>query len=299
MQTTWPRSRPIEEIDRAAAAAANAGALADMEGGAARAPTSDSSGRPLPPAPARDWALFLDVDGSLLDFAPQPEAVVVPAGMQEHIAALAAQLDGALALVSGRSLATLDVLFEQLRALPAAGLHGLEWRNAHGGSHAAPDAPDALDGIECEALRIAAAYPGAAVERKGPSVALHWRAAPQAQDPFRAFAAAALRVLPGYRPQFGDRVLELRPEGMDKGAAVRAFLAQPPFSGRMPVFVGDDLTDEHGFAVVNAIGGLSVLVGNRAYSEARYRLPDPAAVRDWLRAGVLATREDAATQASA
>jgi trehalose 6-phosphate phosphatase len=287
MHTTWPQPRPIDAIDRAAKAAAHASSGQQTDAGDRDASESDvASDRPAPPLPAHDWALFLDVDGSLLDFAAQPDAVEVPAGMQEHLAALAARLDGALALVSGRALATLDVLFEQLQHLPAAGLHGLEWRSAHGGLHPAPDAPESLDSIEAEAQRIAAAYPGAAIERKGPSLAFHWRAAPQAQDPFRAFAAAALRVLPDYRPQFGDRVLELRPEGMDKGAAVRAFLAQAPFAGRVPVFVGDDLTDEHGFAVVNTLGGLSVLVGDRAYSEARYRLPGPAAVRDWVREAV-------------
>lgn len=236
-----------------------------------------------------DWALFLDVDGSLLDFAPHPDGVRVPDGMQRHIATLAQRLDGALALVSGRALAVLDVLFDELRHLPAAGLHGLEWRDAQGCVHLPPDAAPALASVEAEARRIAAAFPGAAIERKGPSLALHWRAAPQAQDPFRAFAAAALRVLPDYRPQFGDRVLELRPEGLDKGTAVLAFLAQPPFAQRRPVFVGDDLTDEHGFAVVNARGGLSVLVGDRPESEARHRLPDPAAVRDWLAMSVRAT----------
>lgn len=255
-----------------------------MSAGRGQAP--GNAGRPSPPRPAHDWALFLDVDGSLLDFAPHPDAVVVPAGIQDDIAALAERLDGALALVSGRALATLDELFGGLRHLPAAGLHGLEWRDAHGRVAQAPPPPQALEGIEVEARRIARAFPGATVERKGPNLALHWRAASQAQDPFRAFAAAALRVLAGYRPQFGDRVLELRPEGLDKGGAVQAFLAQPPFAGRVPAFVGDDLTDEHGFAVVNANGGVSVLVGDRAYSNARYGLPDPTAVRGWLRAGV-------------
>ena len=282
MHTTWHDPRPIDAIGRAAQAATDATHAApgtvdrDVE-------ERNAAGRPAPPLPARDWALFLDVDGSLLDFAPQPDAVEVPAGMQEHLAALAARLDGALALVSGRALATLDILFEQLQHLPAAGLHGLELRSAHGGLHPAPDAPQVLEGIEAEALRIAAAYPGAAIERKGPSLALHWRAAPQAQDPFRAFAAAALRVLPDYRPQFGDRVLELRPEGMDKGAAVRAFLAQAPFTGRVPVFVGDDLTDEHGFATVERLGGWTIKVGV-GRTMARYRLPNVSAVSSWLMA---------------
>ena len=241
--------------------------------------------RPPPPAPAWDWAVFLDIDGSLLEFMPQPQDVVVPPGMQAELATLAADLGGALALVSGRSLAMINTLFGELTHLPAAGLHGLERRLAGGAVLPAPSAPAALDSVEAEALRIALAYPGAVVERKGPNLALHWRAAPQACDPFRAFAAAALRLLPDYRPQMGDHVLELRPEGagVDKGAAVLAFLAQPPFAGRVPVFVGDDLTDEHGFAAVNTHGGLSVLVGDRVRTEAHYRLSDPLAVRAWLR----------------
>jgi len=243
--------------------------------------------RPRPPALADDWALFLDVDGCLLDFAATPEGVVVPAGLTETVEALAEKLHGAVALVSGRALSMLDRLFPTLRQMPAAGLHGLELRGPGKLAKAAPSAPAALQRIRAEAEAIALAWPGALVESKGPNLALHWRTAPAAAPAFHAFASAALPRLPGYRVQAGDQVLEFRPDGdLDKGAAILALMAAPPFRGRVPVFVGDDKTDEHGFAVVNAHGGHSVLVGVRDDSAARYALSDPASVRAWLRAMV-------------
>jgi trehalose 6-phosphate phosphatase len=240
--------------------------------------------RPSPPPPAPDWALFLDVDGCLLDFAPHPSEVVVPTSLQHDITRLASMLGGALALVSGRSLDSIDSMFGDLRLMPAAGMHGLERREVDGRRTMPPDPPEVLMNVEIEAQRVAAAFPGAIAERKGPNLALHWRAAPDAQDALRMFAASALRSLPGYRAQAGDQVLELRPGGTspDKGSAVEAFLAQAPFAGRTPVFVGDDLTDEHAFDVVNARNGMSILVGARTDSVARWHLPDPAAVRAWI-----------------
>src|SRR5690606_23139896 len=133
--------------------------------------------RPRPPAPADDWALFLDVDGCLLDFADRPDAVAVPHALRARLQALAARLDGALALVSGRSLATLDALFGPLD-LPAAGLHGLE-RRTHGGRllSAPPPAP-LLAKVRDHARRVAGNFPGTVVEDKGAAIALHWRQAP-------------------------------------------------------------------------------------------------------------------------
>jgi trehalose 6-phosphate phosphatase len=194
------------------------------------------------------------------------------------------QLDGALALVSGRTLEAIDAVFDELTHLPAAGMHGLERRDTDGRRILPPAPPPALMTLEAEAARVAHAFHGAIVERKGPNLALHWRAAPTARDTFRAFAAAALRVLPDYRVQAGDHVLELRPGGdtPDKGSAVEALLARAPFRGRRPVFVGDDLTDEHAFDVVNAHDGLSILVGPRVESLARWHLENPAAVRAWI-----------------
>ena len=236
--------------------------------------------RPRPPAPADDWALFLDVDGCLLEFADTPDAVTVPESLPATLAALAQRLTGAIALVSGRSLASIDRLFAPLQ-LPASGLHGIEHRSA-ARRIPAPPAPAALGTIRSEARQIASAFPGAFVEDKGPALGLHWRAAPQAANALRAFAEVALPRLPGYCLQHGDQVVELRPAASDKGSAILMMLEEAPFRGRVPVFVGDDLTDESGFAVVNAHGGLSVLVGEREPSAAHFGLRDPGAVHEWL-----------------
>ena len=242
---------------------------------------TDATPRPRPPAPADDWALFLDVDGCLLDFADRPDAVAVPDALRQRLRALAARLDGALALVSGRSLATLDTLFGPLR-LPMAGLHGLERRTADDRVVSAPPPAPLLAKVRDQARRIADGYPGAVVEDKGAALALHWRQAPSAGEALRAFADAALPWLHGYRLQPGDQVVELRPATADKGDAIEAFLGEAPFAGRRPVFAGDDLTDEHGFEVVNARGGTSILVGARRGSVARFGLRDPGDVRAWL-----------------
>jgi trehalose 6-phosphate phosphatase len=234
---------------------------------------------PLPPAISPDWALFLDVDGTLLDFAPTPDSVRVPSGLVATLDILRAHLDGALALVSGRSLATLDALFAPLQ-LPAVGLHGLERRSAD--PRTMPPSPPALDAFRAQAEALAAQHPGALVEDKGTAVALHWRGNPAAATALLVLAETALAELPGYQLQPGDHVLELRPRGADKGSAILAMLDAPPFHGRLPVFVGDDHTDEHGFAAVREHCGIAVLVGDRQPSAARHRLPDTAAVRAWL-----------------
>lgn len=224
--------------------------------------------------------MFLDVDGCLLDFAATPDGVAVPPALRVRLEALSRQLDGALALVSGRSIARLDALFAPLR-LPAAGLHGLERRHADLRIDP-PAAAPALAAIRDDAIRLAAKYPGTVIEDKGATLALHWRAEPLAASDFEAFAMMALPKLPGYRLQQGDHVVELRPAIEDKGSAIAAFLEETPFGGRLPVFVGDDLTDEHGFEVVNRRGGISVLVGDREPSVAQCHLRDVAEVHAWL-----------------
>lgn len=238
---------------------------------------------PPPPVPASNWALFLDVDGSLLDFAPTPDAVHVPDNLVDALARLHDALAGALALVSGRSLRQLDALFSPLR-LPGAGLHGLELRDTPHATLEHLPPPAELVAVREQAERIAALHPGALVEDKGPTLALHWRApdAASAAAEFAALVEQALVALPHYRAQPGDHVLELRPDGFDKGGAIRHLLDTGAFRGRLPVFIGDDLTDEHGFAAVNAQGGISVLVGARTPTGARFRIADPAALRAWL-----------------
>ncbi len=239
--------------------------------------------RARPPTPTDDWALFLDVDGCLLDFADAPDSVRLPQRLPALLARLSYRLGGAMALVSGRPLSGLDRLFAPMR-MPAAGLHGLELRNGKC-LRPAPEAPAALADIRAEAIALAAGYPGAIVEDKGPALGLHWRGAPAARGALQGLAAAALPRLPGYRLQHGDSVVELRPADGDKGLAIAALLEQPPFRNRVPVFAGDDLTDESGFAVVNARHGVSVLVGAREPSAAHYALRSPHAVRRWLATG--------------
>ena len=248
-------------------------------------PMSDLPRLPPPPPPARDWALFLDVDGTLLDFAASPDGVYVPPQLVHDLEQLQQMLGGALALVSGRRIETLDRFFTPLR-LPTIGLHGLQTRD---GPLLAHPAPVERATVQEAAIALAAKFAGALVEDKGIALALHWRNAPAAEGPFVEFAHWALTLLPGYRLQRGHDVVELRPDGHDKGDAIAALLETAQMRGRFPVFVGDDLTDEHGFDMVNARHGLSVLVGNRSPSAARYGLHGPAAVREWLHAA--ATRE--------
>ncbi|MDB5590195.1 trehalose-phosphatase [Enterovirga sp.] len=227
------------------------------------------------------WALFLDFDGTLVDIAERPEAVVVEPGLPELLRALHARLGGALALVTGRTLADLDGFLPGL-GIDACGLHGLERRI--GGERR--DMPGLADlGPEIAALRARlAAYPGVVVESKRVGVAVHWRMAPEAAaEAAEAAADLARRLGPGYHVQDGKAVREIVPAGAGKGGAVRALMAQAPYRGRRPAFVGDDKTDEHGFVAVAEWGGLAVKVGP-GESAARHRLAGPGAVRAWLEA---------------
>ncbi|MCL7713328.1 trehalose-phosphatase [Stenotrophomonas mori] len=240
----------------------------------------------LRPPPALDsgCALFLDVDGTLVGFSAQPEDVRLPAAAGALVARVAARLDGALALVSGRPLDQLDRLFAPLR-LPAAGLHGTQLRPRPGAEPQASTAASWLHDLHLRAMAFAYAHPGVRVEPKGQALALHWRNAPAAEAAVVAFAHAQLPHLPGVRLQPGNHVVELVSAGHDKGTAVAALMAAAPFSGRPPVFVGDDLTDEDGFAAAAQLGGYGILVGERHPSRAHYALPGVDAVYDWLQAG--------------
>ena len=240
----------------------------------------------LPPPPLLDdaCALFLDVDGTLIAFAERPDQVHLLPAVRDTIDALSQRLCGALALVSGRPLEQLDALFAPLR-LPAAGLHGHQLRNdaqARAAMPAAADTSSFLHALHQRAAHLAQANPGVLVEDKGVSLALHWRSAPQVGTSVLDFARTQISSLTGYRLQLGDHVVEFVPEGSDKGQALEHLLHQPGFAGRQPVFVGDDLTDEFGFAAANRLGGWSVLVGRRAGTQARYSLPNINAVHAWL-----------------
>jgi trehalose 6-phosphate phosphatase len=237
---------------------------------------------PQPPAPERGWAYFLDVDGTLVELALTPDAVHVSGETHDLVHDLHAITGGAVALVSGRAIADVDRLFPG-GVLPVAGQHGLERRDGRGIVSRVEIPTGALREARAALASLAAEHDGLLLEDKGRSLAMHYRLAPQhrqlVHDAVRALADS---LGDAWTVQPGKRVFELRPAGADKGAAIRAFLQDPPFRGRTPVFVGDDATDEHGFAVVNRRGGISIKVGEGATC-ARSRLAHVRAVERRLR----------------
>ena len=229
-------------------------------------------------------ALFLDLDGTVLDLAPTPDGVAIDPETVAAIGVLAQRLGGALAVVTGRTLADVDRILAPLR-LPAAALHGAELRRSGGGRIA--DAGSAPPERLTAALgAFVDARPGLRLEDKGASVALHYRATPEREDEVRARVAALVaQFAPAHELQPGKMVIEVRPRGCDKGVALKSLMAEPPFAGRTPLMFGDDLTDEFAFAAAAAFGGGSVLVGSvDRPSIATFGLADPAAMRAWLQA---------------
>ena len=236
-----------------------------------------------PPAPQPEWAYFLDVDGTLIDIADTPEAAMVDAELLALIGHLQGVGSIALALVSGRSLADLERLLSGLR-VPVAGQHGLERRDVARRLHRHAAATNAKDLVLRHLAPVLERHPKLLLEDKGLSFALHYRQAPRlAGYLHRLLARLVAEAGSGSSLQKGKFILEVKPDGTDKGTAIEEFLCEPPFRGRRPVFIGDDATDEHGFALVNRLRGVSIKVG-RGPSCARYRLSGVQAVRDWLAA---------------
>jgi trehalose 6-phosphate phosphatase len=238
----------------------------------------------LPPAPRADWAYFFDIDGTLVDIADTPGGAILDPDLRRLVTELHRAAGGAVALISGRSIADIDRLMPDI-PLPAAGQHGIERRDAAGrmSRHAFPTKE--LDWARRELSTAAASHPGLVLEDKGLSLALHYRRAPRlAGFAHRLVRSVGARIGPRYCIQTGKRVVEMKPAGKDKGAAVVEFMAEEPFRGRTPVFVGDDITDEYGFATVNRMHGHSLKVGP-GRTAARWRLADVRTVRAWLELG--------------
>lgn len=237
----------------------------------------------MPPFSA-NWAFFLDIDGTLFDIAATPDEVRTGRADTSLLSSLHTTAGGALALVSGRSLAGIDELVPL--KLPASGQHGVERRDAQGRVLRAPFPVEALQGAVDGIREFAAQHDGLVFENKGYCVALHYRLAPQlAGAAHRVVREAAARIGDQVEVMGGKMVAELKPAGRNKGMAIEEFMREAPFAGRQPVFLGDDVTDEQGFKVVNGLGGHTVKVGEGP-SAARWRLKGPSEVRAWLRAWI-------------
>lgn len=228
------------------------------------------------------WALFLDVDGTLLDIAERPDLVDTNKVDTALVEGLQRVAQGALALISGRSLVQLDAMFAPLR-LAAAGQHGFERRDVQGKRHRHRFPVETLRPAAAAIRDFASRHEGLVFEDKGASVALHYRLAPGLADrALEAVRLAAASLGDTVQIQGGKMVWELKPAGADKGLAIDEFMREAPFAGRTPVFLGDDVTDEYGFRVVNRLHGHSIKVG-QGETAALWRLPHPSAARAWLR----------------
>jgi trehalose 6-phosphate phosphatase len=231
------------------------------------------------PASADGWAFFLDVDGTLIDIAPTPGAAEIPPSLPGMLMRLSKRAGGALAIVSGRPLESLDRFFAPAR-LPSAGIHGAEIRHANG--HQELLATEAIEDVRGQLRALGAEY-GLLVEEKSVSVTIHFRSRPEVEPKLAAAMSAIIAAEPHLALQPGKMMLEVRPAGADKGRALSRFMEEPPFAGRRPLAIGDDFTDEHMFAVAVELGGLAVRVGtDRRETAAAIHLDGPSAVRSWL-----------------
>lgn len=225
-------------------------------------------------------ALFLDFDGTLVEFADHPDAVSLDPETHDCLGRLFERLNGALAIITGRDIVSVD-RFLAPQIFPVAGVHGLLRRDADGRVHRLPLNDAALDRLVRELQAFAAQHDGLLVERKPGAVALHYRRRPE-------FGADCARLMDRLTAELGrvallrgKAVIEARADGADKGSAIRSFLKESPFRGRCPLFAGDDATDEDGFAKVNALGGITIKVGPGPTC-ARYRVRTIADFQRWL-----------------
>ncbi len=227
-------------------------------------------------------AILLDIDGTLLDLAPTPREVWVPPGLAETLNRLLARSAGALALVSGRSLNDIDLIFAP-EQFPAVGGHGAEMRISIESEAVATHAPPMDKELKRRLAAIAKLSPGILLEDKGYSLALHYRLAPHAEKAIYEAVSliradlpnAPIEVLPG------KSVCEIKHSGFNKASGVLELMTHPPFKGRLPIFIGDDVTDESVFAIMPDLGGLAFSVGRRAQGVAGH-FDAPADVRAWL-----------------
>ncbi|CAM2193799.1 trehalose-6-phosphate phosphatase [Paraburkholderia kururiensis] len=226
-------------------------------------------------------AFFFDFDGTLVELAPTPDGILVPTEMVSLLHDLRRLSHGAVAIVSGRGIDSIDS-FLGIPDLPVAGMHGAERRDANGDTQRVGFNDERLLRMEQVLADVVSRNPGMLLEIKGAALALHYRNAPEREAVARAATERLVADYAGaYVLQPGKMVYEIKPKDVDKGRALRAFLDEPPFAGRTPLFAGDDLTDEKGFAVVNEHGGLSIKVGG-GDTIARARVESVDSLLAWL-----------------
>jgi trehalose 6-phosphate phosphatase len=227
-------------------------------------------------------AILLDVDGTILDLAPTPDEIRVPPSLRQTLTRLWDCTRGALAFVSGRPISALDAIFSPL-LLPAIGGHGAELRAVAGVGPEAARLPPLASSVKRKFAAIAEANPGIIVEDKGYSLALHYRLAPDKKDFVRDAAAAICASLPTAPIELlhGKSMVEIKQTGFDKASAVRELMMHSPFAGRRPLFVGDDVTDQNVFAIMEEFDGIAISVGEKLPGVDHY-FERPADVRRWL-----------------
>jgi trehalose 6-phosphate phosphatase len=240
----------------------------------------------MQPLPAflslQETAFFFDFDGTLVELASTPDGIVVPPDVPLILAALRRSTNGAVAIVSGRGIDSIDS-FLAMPDLPVAGLHGAERRDSNADVQRVGFNDERLLRMEHVLEGVVSAHPGLLLEIKGAALALHYRNAPERGEAARKATERLVAQYPdAYVLQPGKMVYEIKPKDVDKGRAVAAFLGEPPFVGRRPVFLGDDLTDEKGFAVVNERHGLSIKIGG-GDTLAHMRLDSVSALLEWLK----------------
>ena len=234
--------------------------------------TSDNVGR---------HAFLFDLDGTLAPIAATPQQAHVPAETLDVLGRRKNLADGALAIVSGRPLAQIDALVHPL-VLTGAGLHGAQWREPDGTLHELPVDTAAVARMVESLAPLVDRWPGTQLEHKGLSLAFHYRNAPDHEQDARIAAEMAMQPhADRFVLQPGKMVVEIKPRHASKAAAIGRLMGLPPFAGRVPLFAGDDLTDEAGFEAVKAMGGVTIKIGE-GESVADWRFPTPAALAGWL-----------------
>ncbi|WP_189515673.1 trehalose-phosphatase [Kushneria pakistanensis] len=244
---------------------------------------STISNEKLPELPARSraWALFLDLDGTLVELVDHPDNIAVDDALRTRLETLSTLLDGAVAVISGRAIDDLDKHLT-LPTLAMSGQHGAEWRDSQGQRQIAQAHQKALEAVRHQVQQRVDRDDALYLEDKGASLALHYRHRPEAGDILKGELVSLVNEYPDtLELHQGKFVFEIKGQGYDKGVALERFLASPPFADRCPVFIGDDRTDEDGFRTVNAHQGMAIKVGT-GESVAASRLTDPQAVHEWL-----------------